>query len=75
MAKEIVTLPASRDKPEGRDMVREMLASNNGLDRLNRELTRRADVVQIFLNENSVVRLMRAIPMEQHDEWQVAENR
>jgi putative transposase len=45
------------------------LKSTNLLERFNQELKRRSLVVRIFPNEQSCLRLIRALAAEQHEEW------
>lgn len=48
------------------------IASTNPLERVNREIKRRSDVIGIFPNDKAIVRLVGALMLETNDEWTVA---
>ena len=47
------------------------LRSTNPLERVNREIGRRTDIVGIFPNDRSLIRLAAGFVIEQNDEWLV----
>lgn len=48
------------------------IASTNPLERLNKEIKRRSNVIGIFPNDDAITRLVGALMLEQNDEWAVA---
>jgi putative transposase len=54
---------------------RRRLHSTNPLERLHKEIKRRTNVVGIFPNRASLVRMVATLLQEQDDEWQVADRR
>ena len=48
---------------------RKRLRTTNGIERLNEELRRRERVIRIFPNDQSLIRLMGAVLMENHEKW------
>ena len=50
---------------------RPKLRSTHPLERVNREIGRRTDVVGIFPNDRSLIRLAASVVIEQNDEWLV----
>ena len=51
------------------------LHSTNVLERLNKEIKRRSNVVGIFPSPKSTLRLVGALLLEQDEEWSIAERR
>lgn len=69
-AREDITAFADFPEPHWRK-----IGSTNPLERLNKEVKRRTDVVGIFPNTAALLRLSACVLIEAHDEWAVTDRR
>ena len=51
------------------EQMRRRARTSNYLERLNKEIKRRPNVVGVFPNDGSVIRLVGALLMEENDRW------
>lgn len=51
------------------EVFRKYIRTSNPLERLNRELKKKSNVIGIFPNTKSLMRLMGSILIEEHDKW------
>ena len=51
------------------EQMRRCTRTSNYLERLNKEIKRRSNVVGVFPNDGSVIRLVGALLMEENDRW------
>ncbi len=61
----------TRHAAVGQPGVGPFIPDTNPLERLNREIGRRTDVVGIFPDDASLIRLATSLVIEQNDEWLV----